>query len=123
MTLGEAQRLHVKCFANLLNWGFKNGYEFTWGESLRTQAQAVANAASGAGIAHSLHLLKLAVDINAFKGGVFLTHVEDYRPLGDYWKAQNPLCCWGGDFKKMLNGVEVSNPDSDHFSITWNGIK
>lgn len=114
MTLSEAQRLHVRCFTNMLNWGFKNGYEFTWSQALRTQAEALANAKSGAGIAHSLHLIRLAVDINVFKDGVYLTKVEDYKPFGDYWKAQNPLCIWGGDF---------ASPDADHFSITWNGIK
>lgn len=115
MTLSEAQRLHVKCFAKLLNWGLKNGYEFTWGEALRTQAQALANAQNGSGIAKSLHLLKLAIDINLFKDGVYQPTTEAHAPLGAYWKTLDPLCCWGGDF--------VTRPDGNHYSITWNGIK
>lgn len=115
MTLGEAQRLHVKCFAKLLNWGYAQGYEFTWGEAVRTQAQAVANAQSGAGIAHSLHLIKLAVDINLFKDGLYQPTTEAHAPLGAYWKTLHPLCCWGGDFR--------DRPDGNHYSITFNGIK
>lgn len=114
MTLGEAQRLHVKLAAKLLTWAYAQGYELTWGETLRTQAQALANAQSGAGIAHSLHLIKLAMDINLFKDGKFLSGLEDYRPLGNYWKTLHPLACWGGDFH---------SPDADHFSITFNAIK
>lgn len=114
ISLGEAQRLHVKLTSKLLTWGYAQGYEFTWGETLRSQAQALANAKSGAGIAHSLHLIKLAVDLNAFKDGLFLKNIEDYRPLGNYWKSLHELACWGGDFH---------SPDADHFSITFNGIK
>lgn len=115
MTLRELQSLHVSCTAKLLVWGESQGYQFTWGETLRTPEQAMHNAATGAGIAHSLHLVKLAVDLALFKDGVLLQTVEDYRPLGEYWKALHLLCCWGGDF--------TTRPDADHFSVTWQGVK
>lgn len=114
MTLRETQSLHVKYTAQLIDWAYSQGYELTWGQTLRTQAEADANAASGAGIVHSLHLIKLAVDLALFKDGVNLTAKEDFQPLGDYWKSLDQQCCWGGDFH---------SPDSDHFSITWQGVK
>lgn len=115
MTLLEAQQLHFECLIKLGTWGLANGYKFTGDEYLRTPEQALANSQSGAGILHSLHLIRLAIDLNVFKDGVFFKTVEEYRPLGDYWKTLDPLCCWGGDF--------TTRPDADHFSITWQGIK
>src|ERR1700749_4246269 len=108
--LRELQSKHVIYTSKLINFAYAEGYELTWGQTLRTQADADANANSGAGIKNSLHLIKLAVDFALFKDGDILETVEDYRPLGDYWKALDPLCCWGGYFSK---------PDADHFSITW----
>ncbi len=108
------QSAHVRYTAQLIRWATEAGYELTWGETLRTPEQALHNAANGAGIAHSLHLIKLAVDLALFKNGELLSTLEDYKPLGEYWKSLDPLCCWGGDFH---------SPDADHFSITWQGIR
>jgi hypothetical protein len=114
MTLREQQSLFMKLLPRLIDWAYGNGYELTGKELLRTAAQAMANAKSGAGIVHSLHLLGLAIDMALFKDGDLLTDVADFRPLGEYWKTLSPLACWGGDFSK---------PDADHFSLTWGGVK
>ena len=113
MTTGEKQRLFVRLIGLLIVWAYTNGYELTFGEALRTQAQANLNAASGAGISNSLHLLRLALDLNLFISGVYQTDSAAYKPLGEYWKSLNPLCRWGGDFSK---------PDGNHFSLTHNGV-
>jgi hypothetical protein len=113
MTIGEKQRLFTKLVAQFITWAYAQGYEFSFGEALRTQAQATANAASGAGISNSLHLLKLAVDLNLFISGVYQSDTQAYKPLGEYWKTLHPLCRWGGDF--------VSRPDGNHFSLTHEG--
>jgi hypothetical protein len=114
MTLGEKQRLFTKLTGLLISWAYANGYELTYGETMRTSAQALANAASGAGISNSLHLLRLAVDFNLFIDGVWQTASEPYKPLGEYWKYLHPLCRWGGDF---------SRPDGNHFSLEHNGVR
>jgi hypothetical protein len=114
MTLGEKQRLFTKLTGMLIAWSYANGYELTYGETMRTSAQALANAASGAGISNSLHLLRLAVDFNLFIDGVWQTSSEPYKPLGEYWKSLHPLCRWGGDF---------SRPDGNHFSLEHNGVR
>ena len=115
MTLGEKQRLFARLVGQLIVWAYSKGYEFTFGEALRTQAQASANAASGAGISNSLHLLKLAIDLNLFMAGVYQSDSQAYKPIGDYWKSLHPLCRWGGDFK--------SRPDGNHFSIEHEGVR
>jgi hypothetical protein len=115
MTLGEKQRLFTKLVAQFITWAYSMGYEFTLGEALRTQAQADLNARTGTGISNSLHLVKLAIDLNLFIGGVWQTDTRAYKPLGEYWKSLHPLCRWGGDFVRL--------PDGNHFSLEHNGVK
>ena len=114
MTLGDKQRLFVRLIGLLIVWAYTNGFELTFGEALRTQAQANLNAASGAGISNSLHLLRLALDLNLFISGVYQTDSAAYKPLGEYWKSLHPLCRWGGDFAR---------PDGNHFSLEHEGRK
>lgn len=113
-TLHQRQVLHVQLTSELIAWAQTQGYELTWGETFRTQLQANANAASGAGIAHSLHTMRLAVDFQLFKDGVYVTDAAAYKPLADYWLTLDPLCCAGYYFTSV---------DADHFSITYQGIK
>lgn len=112
--LRELQSIHVKLTAQLIDWAYANGYELTWGQTLRMPVEAQANEASGAGISNSLHLIKLAVDLSLFRDGNLLSGVSDYKPLGDFWKTLHPLARWGGDFSK---------PDADHFSLEYQGVK
>jgi hypothetical protein len=114
MSLGERQELFTYLLAELILFIYGRGYKVRMGEVLRTKAQAEANAASGAGISNSLHLDKLAADLNLFKDGVFLTESEDHRPFGEFWKSLHEDCAWGGDF---------SRPDGNHYSISFDGRK
>jgi hypothetical protein len=115
MTLGEKQRLFTKLVGQLIGWCYQNGYELTFGDAYRSPEQAALNAQSGAGIANSLHTRRLAIDLNLFKNGVYLSDSVSYKPLGDYWKSLDPGCCWGGDFHTRADG--------NHFSITDGGVK
>jgi|SRR5882762_295977 len=114
MTLGAQQRRFLPFVAKLIDYAYSQGFELTAGELYRTPEQAALNAKSGAGIAHSLHTQRLAVDLQLFKDQVYLTDPAAYRPLGEFWKTLDPDCCFGGDFKSV---------DADHFSLTWNGVK
>lgn len=114
-TLHQRQWLHTRCMAKLILWAEANGYELTEGETWRTKAQAALNAASGAGIANSLHMLRLAVDFNLFRAGApdLVLQAADYKPLADYWLTLDPLCRAGYYFHSV---------DADHFSVTYQGI-
>lgn len=114
MTLSQKQRLFTKLVGQLILWSYTNGYELTFGETVRTQAQADANASSGKGLARSNHLIRLAVDLNLFINGEYRTDSESYKGLGNYWKSLDPLCRWGGDFSK---------PDGNHFSLEHEGVR
>jgi hypothetical protein len=112
-SLHDRQVLHVRLTAKLIEWAAAQGLELTWGETYRLPAQAQANAASGAGIANSLHIQRLAVDFQLFKGGVYITDAAAYKPLADYWLTLDPLCRAGYYFHTV---------DADHFSVTYKGV-
>lgn len=113
-TLHQRQVLHTLLTSELIAWAATQGYNLTWGETFRKPAQAALNAASGAGIANSLHIQRLAVDLQLFdKAGHYLTDASAYKPMADYWLTLDPLCCAGYYFHSC---------DADHFSITHNGI-
>lgn len=114
-SLGQRQRRFLPLVAKLIDYAYSQGYELTAGEQYRTPEQAALNAQHGIGIANSLHTLRLAVDLQLFKDGTYLTDSEAYRPLGEFWKTLDPDAAWGGDFK--------TRPDGNHFSLSWGGIK
>lgn len=115
MELSEQQRLFCKLVGQLIIWAYDMGYELTFGEAYRTPEQAAINATRQSGIANSLHIQRLAIDLNLWKDGVYLTDSALYKPLGDYWITLNSLCCWGGNFSKLKDG--------NHFSMTFGGVE
>jgi hypothetical protein len=96
----------------LLDYIHAAGYEVTGGELWRTPEQAAINAERGIGTETSLHRDRLAIDLNLFKNGVFLTSTEDHREFGEFWESLHPLCAWGGRFN-----------DGNHYSLMHNGRK
>jgi hypothetical protein len=113
MTLGEMQRKFAKMIGQLIAWAYANKFELTFGEAYRTPEQAALNAKSGAGIAHSLHTDRLAVDLNLFTPiGVYHGDTAAYEPLGVYWESIGGA--WGGRFTKA---------DGNHFSLAFGGRK
>jgi D-alanyl-D-alanine carboxypeptidase len=121
MTLIEKQHLFMRLLGEFLVWVYQQpGYALAGGELQRKQAQALLNAAAGVGIANSLHLRGLAIDLMLFIEGVYQTNSEAYRPLGEKWKSMHPLARWGGDFKDPRGNPK---PDGDHFSIEHEGVR
>lgn len=114
MTLGEKQRKFTLYVSLLIQYAYARGFELTFAEAYRTPEQAAANAANGTGTLNSLHISRLAIDLNLFRDGAYLTGTADHKPLGDFWKSLDPLCCWGGDFSK---------PDGNHYSMSHEGRK
>lgn len=112
MTLGEKQRMFTRLVGKLIEYAYAKGYGLTFGEAYRTPEQAARNELAGRGIRDSLHVQRLAVDFNLFKGKRYLTDTDDHRELGEYWESLDPLCKWGGRFG-----------DGNHYSITHEGRK
>lgn len=114
------QSLFMWCLGQLLVWAYANGVELTGKELLRSPEQAAANQKTGKGIARSLHLVGLAIDVALFTDttgdGVpdYQTDTRAYQALGEYWEQLHPLCRWGGRFRRA---------DGNHFSVTHDGIQ
>jgi hypothetical protein len=110
MTLREKQSLFASLVAELLRQAQTLGFEVTFGEAYRSPEEAARLAALGKGIRNSLHCQRLAIDLNLFRDGVYLSSSESHRPLGEWWEARHELCRWGGRFH-----------DGNHYSLTHGG--
>lgn len=112
MTLREAQEIFARNVAKLIEFIFDSGYTCTLGEAFRTKEQALIYAEKGIGSATSLHCKRLAIDLNIFKDGEYLTKSEDYEFAGIFWMALHEDNTWGG-----------AGADGNHFSMggtsTW----
>lgn len=109
MTLREKQSLFAYLVATLIQQAHIYGFEVTLGEAWRSPEEALRLSKLGKGIPNSLHNIRLAIDLNLFKNGKYLTRTEDHQTLGEWWEQQsgnNYKCIWGGRFG-----------DGNHYSI------
>lgn len=111
--MSKLQETFAQDAAKLIQKVPEFGYAVTLGEAWRTPEQAQWNADHGTGISHSLHIDRLAIDLNFFKDGVLVKDGSQLKAVGDWWKTLGPDHRWGGDFK--------TRPDGNHFSITPDG--
>ena len=99
MKLREKQSLFCKKVALLILYAYEKGYEITFGDAWAKDGHSE----------NSLHYDRLAIDLNLFKNGRYLTETEDHKELGDFWVGLHPWCRWGGS-----NGRN----DGNHYSFT-----
>jgi hypothetical protein len=111
-TLGQKQRRFTAMVMALIQHAYAIGYELSLGEAWRPEETAQYYAKAGKGIADSLHCVRLAIDLNVFKDGVWLMDGKQFADLGTYWKSLANDAAWGQDFKK---------PDGNHFSLGYMG--
>lgn len=105
MTLRQKQSLFAKLVAEFIGWIYEQGYEVTFGDAYRDPRVKYGHPDSN-------HRKRLAIDLNLFKNGHYLTSTESHRPLGEKWESMNPLCRWGGRFE-----------DGNHYSLEHVGMK
>jgi hypothetical protein len=104
-TLGAKQRLFSFLVSQLIEEFYRLGYAVTFGDAWDADGD-------GGHMKNSVHHIRLAVDVNLFKGATWLDKTEDHQYFGQFWKALHPLCRWGGDF---------SIKDGNHYSVTHSG--
>ena len=112
--MSALQEEFAQAAAKLILKAAELGYGVTLGEAWRTPQQAQWDADHHIGVAHSLHMDRLAIDLNLFKDGVFLTAPDGYVELGTWWKTLGQHYRYGGDFTIR---------DYDHYSITPDGVR
>jgi hypothetical protein len=112
MTLREARCAFTALLPLLIRQAHALGLECAAGEVQRDPRTALLNAKTGKGIANSVHLQGLAIDLHLYRGGRYLTQTEDHQQLGEWWERQHPLARWGGRWG-----------DGNHYSFEWQGRK
>jgi len=89
MTLREKQSDFVRAVIALLTYIHSKGYEVTFGDASRMDKQGH--------IKNSKHYKRLAIDLNLFKDGKYLSKTEDHEFAGEYWEKLGRK--WGGRFR------------------------
>lgn len=115
MSLREKQSLLVKCLGKFIDYATSQGYELTLGESYITTPRKTRNGLvmeDGVHMPGSLHYVRLALDINLFVNGEYITDGSHpaWLELGAFWESLDPLCRWGGRFR-----------DANHLSLAHGG--
>ena len=99
MTLRENQVAFAKDTIKLYQYILENGFEFTYGEVLRTQEQQAIYIKEGKSkTSNSRHLIKCAVDLNIFKDGALIDSKEMLQSIGDFWESLSDRNKWGGNY-------------------------
>ncbi len=97
LTTGDKQRKFTKMVAQLILWAYDREYQLTFGDAWAKTGH----------MANSLHYIRLAIDLNLFKDGVWLTDAASFAPLHDYWES--------------IGGSLRIEKDSNHFSLEHEG--
>ena len=100
MTLGQKQRLFAVKIAELIIWIYDQGCAVTLGDAWAKTGH----------MANSCHYIRLALDLNLFRDGKYLTETEDHRFAGEKWESMGGS--WGGRYQ-----------DGNHYSLEHEGRK
>jgi hypothetical protein len=93
----------------LIEKAFELGYQVTIGDAFRDpRLHGIMGKKVGYGAASSCHKIRLAIDLNLFKDGEYLTEAVNHLMLGQYWEAMGGT--WGGRFD-----------DANHYSLEHMG--
>lgn len=84
--------------ALLIQFAYERGYELTFGDAWAQSGHKP----------NSCHYVRLAIDLNLFKNGKYLTCTEDHQELGEFWEALGGA--WGGRFG-----------DGNHYALEHEG--
>jgi len=98
MTLRQKQSKFAAMTVSLFSHILQCGYEFTYGDAARIDKKGHKE--------NSKHYIRLAIDINLFLNGTFLTKTEDHEKFGIFWESIGGI--WGGRFK---------HPDGNHYEL------
>ena len=100
--LRQKQSRFVRMVGLLIDYAYLQGFELTFGDAYALTGHK----------ANSLHGKRLAIDLNLFRNGEYLTTTEAHLPLGEFWERIGGT--WGGRF---------STPDGNHYSLEHEGMR
>jgi hypothetical protein len=112
-SLGDKQRRFAKLVPRLIDKAHELGYEVSLGDAYRDpRVFGQLGESKGYGHRKSAHKQRLAIDLNLFKGGRYITNEEGHKELGAWWKSQGADHAAGIDFQ-----------DPNHYSLSHDGVK
>lgn len=85
----EAQKEFASKVPLLIQYALALGYEVTLGDAYRDQRCPYGSKSSK-------HKRRLAIDLNLFKDGIYLTETSDHQLIGEFWESIGGI--WGGRF-------------------------
>lgn len=112
MTLSERQRAFTRMAADLIQFAYESGYELTFGDAFRDpRLHGEFGKKDGYGAAKSVHKVRLAIDLNLWVNGEYVTTSDHYGwdALHKYWESL-------GGSKRVPN-------DANHFSMEYQGCR
>ena len=102
MSRVSEQHAFAQDVAKLLQWLAANGFQVTLGEAWRPdEMQAIYVRTGRSQTMTNRHGMRLAIDLNIFKDGKWLTDYESLKEVGDVWKRLSPANVWGGEWKSF----------------------
>lgn len=110
-TLGQLQREFPPCVAKLILHIYDSGYECTFSEAYVGDTDGRDGDYDGPHRKDGGHYKRLAVDLNVFKDGKWLSKGSEpiWDSLGRFWKASHVHARW-------------TPTDPNHFGFIHNGV-
>ena len=100
----DEQLAFARALPRLLDYIHNSGMDYTVGDAFRDpRVHGEFGVKQSYSASRSYHKLRLAIDLNLFKDGVYLTATSDYEHVGLFWESLGGS--WGGRFE-----------DGNHFS-------
>ncbi len=105
MRQSDEQWLFLQDVAKLVNFAKSQGFKLTGGELQRPlELQQIYKERGSSKTLNSLHIKKLAIDLNVFlkvtpDNWASTYSKKDVQPLGDFWEALDEKNKWGGNWK------------------------
>ena len=94
MSLRKRQSKFARMVGLLILFAYEKEYEITLGDAYATDGHCD----------NSFHYSRLAIDLNHFKDGKYLTKTDDHKPFGLFWESIGGS--WGGRWN-----------DCNHYSL------
>ena len=83
--VNQLQFEFMKLIPRLIDYIYEQGYTATLGDGYRDpRVFGVVGERKGYGESKSCHKCRLAIDINLFKDGKYLSTTEDHKPIGEW---------------------------------------
>jgi len=108
MSLVNEQAAFLLDICKLVPYATSLGFVLTGGELERKiEMQRIYIQTGRSKTMNSMHLKKIALDLNFFKDGKLIYDIHILKPIGTYWESLNEKNRWGGNW--------ISFKDVPHF--------